>query len=254
MQKPGVRSFASVALLAAVFTSAAGAQQLPFTIGEKLSYRVSVSKLGNVGSGSMWVEGPVDIRGVSTWLLRFDFQAGMGPMKAIDRTSSWLDPVRMAAQRYTKLEKHVLAKRDERVEIFASQKKWAGSDGASGVSPTDTPLDELSFMYFVRTLPLEADSTYRFNRHFDPARSPTTVAVIRREAISTPAGKFNTVLVEMRVRDSRRYKGEGVIRINLSDDAMRIPVRIESAMPVVGTAVMTLESFNNPLAAKLAKL
>jgi hypothetical protein len=56
------------------------------------------------------------------------------------------------------------------------------------------------------------------------------------------------------VRDSRRYKGEGVIRINLSDDAMRIPVRIESAMPVVGTAVMTLQSFNNPLDTKLAKL
>jgi hypothetical protein len=254
MQNPGVRSFASIALAAAVFTSSANAQQLPFSIGEKLSYRVSVSKLGNVGSGSMWVEGPVDIRGVSTWLLRFDFQAGMGPMKAMDRTSSWLDPVRMAAQRYTKLEKHVLAKHDERVEIFASQKKWAGSDGASGASPTDTPLDELSFMYFIRTLPLDADSTYRFNRHFDPARSPTTVAVIRREAISTPAGKFKTVLVEMRVRDSRRYKGEGVIRINLSDDAMRIPVRIESAMPVVGTAVMTLQSFNNPLDTKLAKL
>jgi hypothetical protein len=131
MQNPGVRSFASIALAAAVFTSSANAQQLPFSIGEKLSYRVSVSKLGNVGSGSMWVEGPVDIRGVSTWLLRFDFQAGMGPMKAMDRTSSWLDPVRMAAQRYTKLEKHVLAKHDERVEIFASQKKWAGSDGAS---------------------------------------------------------------------------------------------------------------------------
>ena len=254
MQKPAIRSFAPIALAAAMFASRADAQQLPFTIGEKLSYRVSVSKLGNVGSGSMWVEGPVDIRGVSTWLLRFDFQAGMGPMKAVDRTSSWLDPVRMAAQRYTKIEKHVLAKHDERVEIFASQKKWAGSDGATGVSPTDTPLDELSFMYFIRTLPLAPDSTYRFNRHFDPARSPTTVSVIRREAISTPAGRFRTVLVEMRVRDSRRYKGEGVIRINLSDDAVRIPVRIESAMPVIGTAVMTLERFNIPQEAKLANV
>ena len=58
----------------------------------------------------------------------------------------------------------------------------------------------------------------------------------------------------MRVRDSRRYKGEGVIRINLSDDSIRIPVRIESAMPVIGTAVMTLESFNNPAEALLARL
>jgi hypothetical protein len=58
----------------------------------------------------------------------------------------------------------------------------------------------------------------------------------------------------MRVKDPRRYKGEGVIRINLSDDDVRIPVRIESAMPVVGTAVMTLESFNNPALRRLALL
>ena len=235
-------------------SSVAQAPKLPFTIGEKLNYRVSVSKMGKVGSGSMWIEGPVDVRGVSTWLLRFDFEAGLGPVKAVDRTSSWLDPERMAAQRYFKHEKHVLAKRDEKVEIFASEGKWVAADGASGVSPTTSPLDELSFMYFIRTLPLKDDTTYRFDRHFDPARSPTAVTVIRREVVSTPAGKFQTVLVEMRVRDARRYKGEGLIRINLSDDAMRIPVRIESQMPVIGTAVMTLESFNNPASAQLARL
>lgn len=254
-----MRSSISLASAAILFTAAApvaAAQShssLPFAIGEKFTYRVSVSKLGTVGSGSMWIEGPVDIRGISTWLLRFDFQAGVGPMKAVDRTSSWLDPVHMASQRYYKHEKHVLAKHDERVEIFASDRKWTGSDGTSGVSPTDVPLDELSFMYFIRTLPLTPDTTYRFNRHFDPARSPTTVKVVGREVISTPAGRFETVAIEMRVRDSRRYRGEGVIRINLSDDAMRIPVRIESAMPVLGTAVMTLDRFNNPTEAKLAK-
>jgi len=228
--------------------------KLPFTPGEKLNYRVSVSKMGKVGTGSMWVEGPVDVRGVSTWLLRFDFEAGLGPMKAVDRTSSWLDPERMAAQRYFKHEKHVLAKHDEKVEIFAAEGKWAGADGASGTSPTTEPLDELSFMYFIRTLTLKDDTTYRFDRHFDPARSPTAVKVVRREVVATPAGKFQTVLVEMRVRDARRYKGEGLIRINLSDDAMRIPVRIESQMPVIGTAVMTLESYNNPAELKLARL
>jgi len=192
----------------------------------------------------MWVEGPVDIRGVNTWLLRFDFQAGMGPMKAVDRTSSWLDPMRMAAQRYTKHEKHVLAKRDERVEIFASQKKWAGSDGASGVSPTDTPLDELSFMYFLRTLPLDTDGDWSFARHYAADRNPTLVRVVKREAIETGAGRFNTVQLEMRVKDPRRYNGDGVIRINLTDDRCRLPVRIESRMPVIGAAVMTLESSN----------
>ena len=260
MQNSLIRSsifLAGAAMLLTFAASSVVAQTpapLPFALGEKLTYRVSVSKMGTVGSGSMWVEGPVDVRGTSTWLLRFDFSAGLGPMKAVDRTSSWLDPQHMAAQRYYKHEKHVLAKRDERVEIFPSDRRWTAADGESGVSPTDEPLDELSFMYFIRTLPLAPDSTYRFNRHFDVARSPTTVKVLGHEVISTPAGRFETIAVEMRVRDSRRYRGEGVIRINLSDDAMRIPVRIESAMPVLGTAVMTLQSFNNPTAARLARL
>lgn len=258
MQKTTCRSIGIVAFTSSMlFAGNLNAQtrsSLPFSLGEKLTYKVSISRMGTVGKGSMWVEGPVVVRGVSTWLLRFDFQAGLGPMKAVDHTSSWLDPVRMAAQRYFKHEKHVLSKRDEQVEIFAADKRWTSAAGASGMSPTDEPLDELSFMYFIRTLPLEPDSTYVLNRHFDPARSPTTVKVVRREIVNTPAGRFQTIRLEMRVRDSRRYKGEGVITLNLSDDAMRIPVRIESAMPVIGTAVMILESFNNPSEAKLAKL
>lgn len=244
----------SASLFAFAQPAAAQTLKLPFALGEKLTYRVSVSKLGKVGTGSMWIEGPVEVRGVSTWLLRFDFEAGLGPMKAVDQTSSWLDPEHMAAQRYYKHEKHVLSHHDERVEIFASEKRWTGADGAMGTSPTTEPLDELSFMYFIRTLPLTDDSSYRFDRHFDSSRSPTSVKVVRREIVATPAGRFQTILVEMRVRDARRYKGEGMIRINLSDDTMRIPVRIESAMPVIGTAVMTLEHFNNPGEAKLARL
>ena len=235
-------------------TALAQAPRLPFAVGERLTYRVSVAKLGNIGKGSMWIEGPVEIRGVSTWLLRFDFQAGFGPMKAVDRTSSWLDPQNMASLRYIKHEKHVLAKRDETVEIFPADHKWASMSGENGVSPSASPLDELSFMYFIRTLPLANDGNYEFSRHFDVNRSPTSVKVIRREVVVTPAGTFRTVLVEMRVKDPRRYHGEGIIRINLSDDTMRIPVRIESTMPVVGTAVMTLETYNNPGEQTLAKL
>jgi hypothetical protein len=227
---------------------------LPFQVGERITYRVSVSGLGTVGKGAMWIEGPVDVRGISTYLLRFDFSAGRGPIKASDQTSSWLDPERMSAHRYSKREKHMLSHSVEHVEMFPSVRKWAASTGEHGISPTDAPLDELSFIYFIRTLPLSDNTVHRFNRHFDPARSPTSVSVIRREIVSTPDGDFNTVLVEMRVKDPRRYKGEGVIRINLTDESVRLPVRIESSMPVVGTAVMTLETFNNPAGRLLARL
>ena len=40
-----------------------------------------------------------------------------------------------------------------------------------------------------------------------------------------------------------RFTGEGLIRLYLSDDADRIPVRIESTLPGLGLAVFTLETF-----------
>ena len=251
-----MRSFVLTAVTTLTIASTLSAQpaDLPFSIGEHLTYKVSVANLGNVGQGAMWVEGPVEVRGVSTYLLRFDFSAGKGPVKAMDQTSSWLDPDRMSVQRYFKREKHMLARHEERVEMFPTDRKWANGEGGHGTSPTDAPLDELSFMYFIRTLPLADKAVYRFDRHFDVARSPTSVTVLRRERVKTGAGTFETVLVEMRVKDPRRYKGEGTIRINLTDDAARLPVRIQSAMPVVGTAVMTLERYVIPSQGQLARL
>jgi hypothetical protein len=224
----------------------AAVEQLPFGVGERMTFSARVANVGRVGTATMRVDGPVDVRGTATYLLRFDFSARVGPVKAVDRTQSWFDPATGASLRFHKHERHPLSRHDERVEMFPGERRWEGSDGAGGYSPTDAPLDELSFMYHIRTLALVPDTTYAFSRHFDAARSPTTLRVVRRERVSTGAGDFATVLVELRVKDPRRYKGSGTIRINLSDDALRIPVRIESAMPVIGKAVLTLDSYTAP--------
>ena len=235
------------AVVAQSGTAAAVAAQsaepaLPFGIGERLTYSARVSRFGRVGEAVMWIEGPDDVRGTSTYDLRFDFRARVGVLKAEDRTESWLDPRRMAALQFQKHERHPLSRHDERVDMYPDERRWQAANGETGQSPSDAPLDELSFMYFIRTLPLTRDTVFEFNRHFDAARNPTTVRVVRREDVTTAAGEFHTVLVEMRVHDPRRYRGEGVISINLSDDDRRIPVRIVSSMPVIGTATLSLES------------
>jgi hypothetical protein len=224
---------------------------LPFYAGERLTYGVSLAGLGRKGSAVMSMEGPVEIRGTAVYAVRFDFKAAVGPVKARDRTGSWIDLDRMASVRFFKEERNPFARHDEAVELFLDRGRWEAADGTSGDIAAVAPLDELSFMYFIRTLTLAPDSVYRFDRHFDARRNPTTLRVVKSDTIDTRAGRFATILIEMRVRDSRRYDGEGVIRIHLSDDDLRIPVRIESAMPVVGTAVLTLESHTQPLAHRI---
>jgi hypothetical protein len=193
----------------------------------------------------MWIEGPVDVRGTSTYVLRFDSRIRIAFLTAESRSSSWFDPLRGSSLRFFKHERNPLAKNDEAVDLFPDQKEWKSAKGETGQSPSSTPLDELSFMYFIRTLPMTPGATYRFDRHFDPARNPVTVNVIRREVIPTPIGELRVVRVEMRVRDPKHYKGEGLIRIYLTDDDCRLPARIESTMPVVGTAILTIKSENS---------
>jgi len=235
-------------LIALAFAGVCAAKQapdsiaLPFSVGEKLTYQVTLANGDKIGTATMWIEGPVDVRGTSTILLRFDSRMRFLLLPAVSRSSSWFDPVHSAALRFFKQERNPLGNRDESVDLYPDKKRWTSADGETGASPSSSPLDELSFMYFIRTLPMTSGAAYSFDRHYDAARNPISVKVIRREVIPTPMGELHVVRVEMRVRDPQHYEGEGLIRIHLSDDECRLPVRIESTMPIIGTAILTVKS------------
>lgn len=216
--------------------------ELPFAPGERLTFEGRV-RSGVKGKGTMWIEGPVQLRGTNTWLLHSDMEGRIGPLRATDRTASWLDPIGMTALRYTSRERHIVSKHDDAVDIFADEKRWSAANGAEGATAGEAPLDELSFLYYLRTLPLHAAASATVTRHFDVARNPTTFRVLRREEIEVGAGRFHAIVVEMRVRDTRRYKGEGTITIHLSDDKCRLILQLDSRVPESGSATLKLKSY-----------
>lgn len=228
-------------LLARPAWAQATGDPLPFAIGEHLVYDAHAGP-GLNGRAEMWIEGPVEVRGTPTMMLRFTFAARVGFLRVDDNTTSWLDPVRMASLRFVKEEHHLLSRHSEDVSLEPFAKTWTSRDGREGSSPSNRPLDELSFIYAVRTFALTSGTTLVLDRHFDPDRSPTTLRAVGVSSVTTKAGVFSTREVEMRVRDARNYKGEGVIRFSLSDDACRRPIRIESSIPGAGTVVLTLTS------------
>jgi hypothetical protein len=237
---------ASTFALLACTHAALAQSELPFVAGERLHYRVSVSRLGTIGEGTMSVDGPMDVRGTQTLVLRSVVKAQIAFLKSDERAESWIDPTRMAVLRYQKTGRGSMARGDVNVEVFPDENRWEDARGNGGTLPTDAPLDELSFIYYLRTLPLETDTVENLVRHYDPNRNPIAVRVIGRDTVRTKAGTFPTIVVEMKVKDPKRYGGEGVIRIHLSDDAYRYPVRIESHVPVFGSTVLTLEAFTCP--------
>lgn len=226
----------------APFAAHPAAAPLPFAPGEECVFRGS-TRLGRIGTGTMAVGGPEAVGGRQAYVLRFDFSGRVGPARVEDRTRSWFDPMAMASYRFTKRERSPLASRDEDVRMDPSARQWSSAEGRGGTLPTPAPLDELSFLYYIRTLPLKAGESYNLVRHYDTGRNPVVVRVVKREKLRVPAGEFNAVEVEMRVRDPEHYRGEGVIRLHFSDDARRIPLRMQSSVPLAGRMVLSLERY-----------
>jgi hypothetical protein len=232
--------------LSGAHSSARATDSLPFGDGERLTFLIHTAKFGNVGKAVMTLAGPVDVRGVETSVASFDASAGVAFLKGKDATKSWIDLRRMTALRYEKTEHRPFSSARDSVEIYPDLHHWDAIHGDSGTTVSDAPLDDLSFIYFLRTVTLAPDSLYSFDRHYDQRRLPTTVRVVKHETLTTPMGAFNTVKYEMRMVDARDFKERGVLFLWISDDRCHLPIRIETVMAVLGDGIMTLQTAVTP--------
>jgi hypothetical protein len=249
MRFDGVIRLLLCVIAGAASSSASNAQttdSLPFGAGERLTFGIRAWKFGTIGHAVMAVQGTAVVRGVETMVVTMDTKMRVLFMKGSDANRSWIDPRRMTSLRFEKHQRRLFSTTDDSVEIFPDLHRWSGAHGDSGSIADSAPLDELSFLYFLRTVSLAPDSTYAFDRLYDKRRIPSIVRVVKREQLDTPAGIFNTVELEMRVKDGPGWKDEWVVRVWISDDRCRLPVRMESAVPVLGAGVMTLESAVTP--------
>jgi hypothetical protein len=221
-------------VLAPVSRAEEAREERPFAEGEVLAYQVSLGSHGRSGTGWLRVEPAEPLREEPVVLLRFDFDTRVGPFQIQHHSRSWLSTRRMTSLRYEV---------DERIPLKPVRKQV---DIVPGADTSPEPLDELSFLYALRMLPLAPGSVLKLNRHYDARRNPVVVRVLRRELLRVPAGEFPTVLVEMEVRDPERFGGRGVLRLHLTEDARRLPVRIESQVPVAGQLVLELERSVQP--------
>jgi hypothetical protein len=224
----------AVLALAPVARAQEAGGERPFAEGEVLAYQVSLGQHGRSGTGWLRVEPTGPMREEPVVLLRFDFDTKVGPFLVRHHSRSWLSTGRMASLRYEVDEQVPLKPVRKRVDIVPGP----------GTSPE--PLDELSFLYALRMMRLAPGSVLKLDRHYDARRNPVVVRVLRREVLRVPAGEFPTVLVELEVRDPERFGGRGVLRLHLTEDARRLPVRIESQVPVAGQLILELERSVQP--------
>lgn len=212
---------------------------MPWAVGERLEFRVKLG-LFNVGRGALEVRGIETVRGVQAWHAEFTLSGGALGWDLVDTMQTWFGTSDMVTRRFIHNTDENGRKRNRTFEIFPERGNYTNSAGET-LPTVPSPLDDASFFFYARTLPLEVGRTYTIPRYFVSDRNPVQIKVIQKQTISVRAGRFPCIVVQPIFRSRGLFGQGGSALIWFSDDAARIPVRIRGSM-AVGTLDMSLQS------------
>ena len=99
--------------------------------------------------------------------------------------------------------------------------------------PLTLLLDELAFLYYLRSAPLEVGQSYSLDRYFKSGYNPVGVTVTGKESVPTPDGGTRPCLA---VRVTSRGTS---MQVWFSDDKRRLPVQLELPLPF-GSVTLSL--------------
>ena len=222
-------------------SAAAEAASRPFAVGEKLTYNAKVNFL-HVGTGVMSVVGIDTIRGHTVYHTAFDVHGRMLFYSVNDHYESWFDTTTMASLRYKQSIDEGSYERERTFEMYPERQTFS-ENGKPEEPGVPLPLDDGSFIYFVRTLSMEVGQSFEFNRYFRPDRNPVKLTVLRKERIKVPAGEFDAVVVKPSIKSKGIFSENNNAEIWFSDDSLRLMLRMKSGLPF-GTLQLELKDIN----------
>jgi hypothetical protein len=214
---------------------------LPFDVGENLTYRVRVNFL-HAGTGSMHIVGAEVVRGHPTYHAVFDIDGGFLFFHAHDHYETWFDTSDMVSIRQTQHIDESSYHADRRYEFYPERKVYM-RNGQEEPSVAE-PIDETSFIYFLRTIPLQVGRTYQFYRYYHLDRNPVTLTVLRREHIKVPAGEFDAIVVHPTIKSRGIFSEKGATEVWFEADSTRRLLKLKSKLSF-GTLYLELKGVQN---------
>ena len=196
----------------------------PFAVGETLRYEaklgyfpvgeatVSVTKMARERGAEAFVFAASGTGGPPGWRVRYDM-------------TSWVGTEKFHSLRFRqRLEQG--GKVQEHGYIIVPDSARYREEGVRGdwVAPSE-PLDELAFLYFLRTTPLQVGRNYTMSRYFKTGYNPIQVSVTGKESLPLPGGtEAECLAVSVTSRGT-------TMRVWLTDDDRRLPVQLELPLP-----------------------
>ena len=197
----------------------------PFAVGETLRYD---AKLGYfpVGTATVAVSRKAQERGMAAYVFTLAGQGGPPGWRVQYDLTSWVESQRFNSLRFHrrlmqggKLDEHEYL-------IFPDSSRYREVGASSAwVAPAE-PLDELAFLYFLRSAPLKTGQAYSYSRYFRTGYNPVQVKVApERESPTLPDGRTaKALVVEVTSRGM-------TMKAWLTDDARRVPMQLEVPLP-----------------------
>lgn len=210
---------------------------VPFKPGEKLTYAAKVNFM-SAGTATMSVEGIETIRDRPTYHTIFNVKGRVLFFHVDDHYESWFDTTTLVSLHHIQHIDETRNKLDKVYDFYPDRRVYV-RNGEEKPS-VEKPLDEGSFIYFMRSVPFEVGKTYSFNRYYQPDKNPVIIKVDRRERISVPAGDFDAIVLKPIIKSKGLFGENGQAEVWFSADSARTLLRLKSKLPV-GTLYLELK-------------
>jgi hypothetical protein len=214
---------------------------LPFAMGEHHEFEVRFGRI-RAGSAQLTVAGNERVRGLDAFRFTFNVQGGIPFARVDNRMTSWSELRPFRTLRFEQDLEELGNERYRNFNVFPDEKvvRWTHREGGEEPLPSDLPLDDVSFLYYVRTLPLEVGDRYVMPHYFRESGNPVVIEVLRKDTVTVPAGRYRTIVVRPTFQTSGLFGEGGEAEVHFSDDRSRIVVKVSSRVSRIGSLHLNL--------------
>jgi hypothetical protein len=197
----------------------------PFAVGERLEYEATLGVLP-VGTATITVNPMTRERGRQAFVFAASGEGRPLGIRMGAQLTSYVGQQGFNSLRFNRRVFQGGSVEEAQFQIVPDSSRYRViGDPRDWAAPSD-PLDELAFLYYLRTIPLKAGGSYSIPRYFKTGYNPVQVRVVGRETRQLPDGRSVPVL-------TLEVTSRGItMGVALTDDARRLPVELDLPLPI----------------------
>ncbi len=205
-----------------------GQNDLPFHVGEKLTYDASFNFI-TAGQAKLFVSSLDTINNSDVYHIIFSVKTNNIAdriYKIRDRVDTWVDTEGLFTR---KLKKKIREGRyRKKFQAMVNYQDSVIISNGDTIKVEKELRDPYSLLMYIRATPFKVDDLFSFTTFDENEFTDFQVIVHKKQKIKVPAGKFDCYVIEPFHPDRPLFKSKGDMTIWLSDDDRRLPVKIRS--------------------------